>query len=226
MTKPLLLDLYCCQGGASAGYVAAGFDVLGVDLSAQPRYPYRFVKADALEFLKNLIRSSCLIIFNDEVRRVVALHASCPCQGGTNAQKIQGNEHPRLIAPTRELLDQTGLPYVIENVVPMAGVEDADPLKDPVMLCGASFGLRTYRHRLFETNWALTVPEHAPHIQTQVKMGRPIREGDFYQAVGNFSGVDIARRDMGVPWMNRDGVRECIPPIYAEYVGRQLIELC
>lgn len=216
MTKPFLLDLYCCQGGASAGYVAAGFDVIGVDLSAQPRYPYRFFRTNALAYLDVLVGNP---------RAFQAIHASPPCQGGTNAQKIQGNEHPRLIAPTRALLDQTGLPYVIENVVPMAGVEDADPLKDPVMLCGASFGLRTYRHRLFETNWQLTAPEHVRHTQAQVKMGRPIREGDFYQAVGNFSGVDIARRDMGVPWMNRDGVRECIPPVYAEHVGRQLITL-
>ena len=217
--KPLLLDLYCCQGGASAGYVAAGFDVIGVDLSAQPRYPYKFHRWNALAFLEHYMPSLKL------GRLAAAIHASPPCQGGTNAQKIQGNDHPRLIAPTRALLEQTGLPYVIENVVPMAGVEDADPLKDPVMLCGASFGLRTYRHRLFETNWSLTVPEHRPHMQTQVKMGRPIREGDFYQAVGNFSGVDIARKGMGVPWMNRDGVRECIPPAYAEHVGRQLMDI-
>lgn len=215
MNKPLILDLYCCQGGASAGYVAAGFDVIGVDLNRQPRYPYSFMRASALDVL-----SLPLLL---KGWRVAAIHASPPCQGGTNAQKIRGNAHPRLIAPTRELLDKTGLPYVIENVVPMVGAEDVDPLKDPVMLCGVSFGLKTYRHRLFETNWPLTAPEHVPHSQQQVKMGRPVKEGDFYQAVGNFSGVGIARRDMKVPWMNRDGIRECIPPVYAEHVGKQLI---
>jgi len=224
VTPPVLLDLYCCQGGASEGYRRAGFTVIGFDKDPQPRYPFKFVRADALEVLATVAALGSIKIEGGWVRPK-AIAASPPCQGGTNAQKIQNNEHPRLIAPTRTLLDQTGLPYVIENVVPMAGVEDADPLKDPAMLCGASFGLRTYRHRLFETNWGLTVPEHQPHTQTQVKMGRPIQPGDFYQAVGNFSGVDIARRDMGVPWMNRDGVRECIPPAYAEHVGRQLLAI-
>jgi len=27
MSRPLLLDLFCCAGGAGAGYHAAGFDV-------------------------------------------------------------------------------------------------------------------------------------------------------------------------------------------------------
>ncbi|MGW3915936.1 SAM-dependent methyltransferase, partial [Streptomyces sp. NPDC005070] len=43
--------------------------------------------------------------------------------------------------------------------------------------------------------------------------------GHYGQFVGNFSGVDLARRVMGVPWMNRDGVRECIPPGYTQHIG-------
>ena len=31
--RPRLLDLFCGGGGASAGYHAAGFDVVGVDLA-------------------------------------------------------------------------------------------------------------------------------------------------------------------------------------------------
>lgn len=42
-------------------------------------------------------------------------------------------------------------------------------------------------------------------------MGRPVPEGHFGQYVGNFSGVPQARTVLGVPWMNRDGIRECIP---------------
>ena len=206
-----LLDLFCCQGGASAGYETAGFDVTGVDLSPQPRYearfPGRFVQADALEFVRT------------RGHEFDAIHASPPCQAYSLAQRIQGREHPDLIGPVREALEATGRPWVIENVVEARG-----ELRDPVTLCGATFGLRTYRHRLFEAGGGLVLdqPGHEAHTAVTVKMGRPLKEGDFYHAVGNFSGVEQVRSDMGVGWMNRDGIRECIPPAYARWVGERL----
>lgn len=206
-----ILDLFCCQGGASAGYETAGFEVTGVDLSPQPRYearfPGRFVRADALEFVAA------------RGHEFDAIHASPPCQGYSVCQRIRGREHPDLIAATRRALQQTGRPYVIENVPDSAG-----ELRDPVTLCGAAFGVRTYRHRLFEAGGGLVLeqPDHAEHTAPTVKMGRPLAEGDWYHAVGNFSNVPYVRADLGVPWMSRDGIRECIPPAYAAWVGVRL----
>jgi DNA (cytosine-5)-methyltransferase 1 len=122
-----------------------------------------------------------------------------------------------VIAPTRDMLQATGKPYVIENV-------PGAPLRDPVLLCGAMFGLRTYRHRLFEANWPLRAPEHPSHTAPQAKMGRPVGPGEFGQFIGNYSGAALAREVMGMPWANRDGIREAIPPAYTEHAGRQLLE--
>ncbi|MET9074204.1 SAM-dependent methyltransferase [Streptomyces sp. NPDC004232] len=203
--RPRLLDLYCCQGGAGKGYDDAGFDVTGVDKDPQPRYPYRFVQADAIAFV---LEHGAEFDF---------IHASCPCQHDSDCQRIQGREHPDLIAPTRAALETTGRPWVIENV---GGA--VPKLRDPVMLCGPMFGIDTYRHRFFEAGggFRLDQPDHPAHTVPQAKMGRPVPQGHFGQFVGNFSGVDHARRVMGVPWMNRDGIRECIPPAYAEHIGR------
>ncbi|MEU2572037.1 DNA cytosine methyltransferase [Streptomyces anulatus] len=203
-----VLDLFCCQGGAAMGYHRAGFDVTGIDLAPQPRYPFRFIQADALDYVR------------EHGTEFDFIHASPPCQRYSRAQKIQHRDHPDLIAPTRAALDATGRPWVIENV------EEAHrELRDPVTLCAAAFGMRTYRHRLFETggNFTFTPPHHPAHWAPLTKMGRPRAAGHFAHYVGNFSGVQEARTDMGVGWMNRDGIRECIPPAYTHHIATALL---
>ncbi|MGN6128494.1 MAG: hypothetical protein ACTHON_18200 [Humibacter sp.] len=200
-----MLDLFCCQGGAAAGYAAAGFEVVGIDLNPQPRYPYPFIQANALDCSRWTFADFDFV------------HASPPCQHDSDTQRIMRGTHPDLIADVRCMLDRSGRPYVIENV------RGAVPkLRNPVMLCGSMFGMETYRHRYFETGggFRLTAPEHPAHTAPQTKMGRAIKPGEFGQFIGNFSGVDHARKVMGVPWMNRDGIRECIPPAYTEWIGR------
>ncbi|SPE49835.1 hypothetical protein SNS2_1531 [Streptomyces netropsis] len=202
--RPRLLDAFCCQGGAGMGYYRAGFDVTGVDITAQPRYPLGFHQSDAIDFIR---------AFGADFDFV---HASPPCQFDSDCQRIQGRAHPDLIAPTRAALEATGRPWVMENV------RGALPkLQNPVMLCGAMFGLATYRHRYFETGGGFTLPQppHPAHTVPQAKMGRPVPPGHYGQYVGNFSGVPLARQVMDVPWMNRDGIRECIPPAYTEWLG-------
>jgi DNA (cytosine-5)-methyltransferase 1 len=148
-----------------------------------------------------------------------AIHASPPCQLDSDCQRIRSRDHPDLIAPTREALEEVGKPFVIENV------SGAIPkLKNPVELCGSMFDLpKTYRHRYFETGgWTLPQPGHPRHTKFQAKMGRAPRPNEVIQAVGNFSGVEIVRQEWEVHWMNRDGIREAIPPAYTEWIGNQL----
>lgn len=203
MRNPRALDLFCCQGGASAGLHMAGFDVVGVDIVDQPRYRFDFHRADAMTF---------------PLDEFDFIWASPPCQAHSRAQKIRDNEHPDFIAPLRERLQKSGKPYCIENVV-------GAPLIDPFMLCGAMFGLQTYRHRLFECSFPVEIPSHPEHTAPTTKMGRPVAEGEFMHVVGNFSGVNKARRVMGMPWASRDGLREAIPPVYSRLIGQCALEL-
>lgn len=202
--SPRLLDLFCGAGGAGMGYHRAGFEVIGVDINPQPRYPFEFHQGDALKYLL------------EHWQEYDALHASPPCQAFTNAQKIQGRTHPDFIVATRSAFKLTRKPFVIENV-------PGAPLHRPFELCGAMFGLGVYRHRLFESNmiWPETI--HPEHLAPIAKMGRPPKPGEFMHVVGNFSGVAQARAAMGIDWMTRDELRESIPPAYTEYIGRQLL---
>ncbi|MFG3166484.1 SAM-dependent methyltransferase [Streptomyces sp. NPDC048200] len=210
VSRPRLLDLFSCQGGAAKGYADAGFEVVGIDKDPQPRYPYAFVQADAIAYV---------LAHGPEFDFI---HASPPCQHDSECQRIQGNTHPDLIAPTRTALERTGRPWVMENVRGAAA-----KLRAPVMLCATMFGLDNYRHRFFETGGGFTLQQlsHAVHTVPQAKLGRPVPAGHYGQFVGNFSGVDLARRVLGVPWMNRDGIRECIPPAYTEWIAERFLAL-
>lgn len=200
--KPRALDLFCCAGGAGMGLHLAGFDVVGVDIEDQPHYPFEFHKADAMTY---------------KLSGFDFIWASPPCQAHTLCQRIRANKHPELIPATRERLRGSDATWVIENVV-------GAPLVNPIELCGAMFGLRTYRHRLFECSFPIQVPAHPEHHAPVRKMGRPPKPGDFMHVVGNFSGVKQARVAMGIDWMPRDKLREAIPPAYSEYIGKAALQ--
>lgn len=213
--RPRLLDLFCCAGGASAGYAAAGFDVYGVDLVPQPHYPFSMQVADALT-----LSPAFLSEFD-------AIHASPPCQSYSDLAHRTGNGHtwPRLIEPVREMLAATGKPYVIENV-------EGAPLQSPVILCGTMFpGLRVLRHRLFEANFPIPTPRHPRHPLCHTLDKRKAHYGQTDEWVdfvsvngGGNSSIAAARDAMGIPWMTKKEINEAIPPVYALYVGNALME--
>jgi DNA (cytosine-5)-methyltransferase 1 len=209
-TRPRLLDLCCCAGGAAAGYHRAGFEVVGVDIVPQPNYPFMFVQADAIVFLRR------------NWRHFDAVHGSPPCQEYTPLHALHPDKvYPDMIAPLRDALRETGLPYVIENVM-------SAPLDKAIsmVLCGGMFGLRTYRHRRFEpgNGVALVVPEHPKHvIRTATKQRRERWAQGWHVSITGDVGTYVGPEAMGIDWMTGNELCEAIPPAYTEFIGRQLL---
>lgn len=212
--RPRLLDLCSGAGGAAVGYDAIGFDVVGVDIAPQPRYPFEFRQADALEFLE-WIHVACSSTCSDGYH---AIHASPPCQPDSAMSSCRpglAETYERLIEPLRERLQATGLPYVIENVVGAALIE-------PTMLCGRMFGRDLYRHRLFETNFDLPQPPHPEHLIPASKAGH-WTPGTVMSVAGHVAPIAHARLIMDMDWSTREELVEAIPPYFTEYVGRHLL---
>jgi DNA (cytosine-5)-methyltransferase 1 len=251
MKRPLLLDLFCKAGGAGMGYHRAGFDVVGVDIEPQPRYPFRFVQADALEFLAA------------HGREFDAIHASPPCQKYCALRHLAKTEdYPDLIPETRELLEATGRPWVIENT-------PGAPLRSPLILCGTMFRLRTNcgaelrRHRLFESNCFLgcglkcrhyegaiqTIGVYGDSPRSDIGGKRPRKvisvHGDKARDRSGRTTITItgstpqqnvernvlrktfpvseARVAMGIDWMTMKELSQAIPPVFTHFIGGQLL---
>lgn len=208
MGKPRLLDLFCKAGGAGMGYHMAGFEVVGVDIEPQPRYPFAFIQADAMSLDRRFLG------FFD------AIHASPPCQsysplGALSPHKI----YPDLLAPTRAKLEDVGLPWVIENVMTAPLIKDRS-----IVLCGGMFGLRTYRHRRFESSLSLVAPDHPKHvILTATKQRKQRWAEGWHVSITGDVGTYVGPEAMGIDWMNGDELSEAIPPAYTRVIGEQLI---
>jgi DNA (cytosine-5)-methyltransferase 1 len=216
VTRPLLLDLFCGAGGAAMGYHRAGFDVVGVDIKPQPHYPFWFAQDDALRRLRVLVRDGA---------RFGAIHASPPCQAYSVMKSLKHTkEHPDLIPETRELLEASGLPWVMENV-------PGAPMREDLMLCGSMFGLRSApdrylrRHRIFEFgHWnPLVLVPPCYHEGLAVGVYGHGSAGHLGQRMRT-ANRDEARVLMGMPDAKRDGMSQAIPPAYTEFIGTQLLE--
>ena len=233
MSRPRILDLFCCAGGAGMGYHQAGFDVVGVDIRPQPRYPFPFVQMDVFAYLAH---------HAGRIHRLFdAIHASPPCQAHS-AMKTMHNarEHLDLVPETRERLNSIGLPWAIENVV-------GAPLIAPITLCGTMFGLGVedadlQRHRLFELSHPiLFVPEcqhgqrdtigvYGGHARNRRRArtigiyGEGARDSrrKFDKGVPDFT-VEQARIAMGIDWMTLAELCQAIPPAYTRFIGQHLL---
>jgi len=206
----VLLDLFCCAGGAGEGYRRAGFDVVGVDIEPQPNNPHRFIQADALEYLEA------------HGSEYDFIHASPPCQSFTAYRRKGhgvGDGYENLIPRTRELLKASGKPYVIENV-------QGAPLENPTMLCGSSFGLDVRRHRMFETSFPVLAPM-CWHARQEPRFAQATNRKNERKTVevGVWRiPVDVQSAAMGIDWMTVEELSQAIPPAYTEFLGGEFLK--
>ena len=208
---PRVLDLFCGAGGASMGYILAGYDVTGVDIKHGRRYPWGY------------IRKNVMTLTPEDLQGFDLIHASPPCQtysATKHLRNAQGKTTSKqdLVEPVRELLIASGIPYVIENV-------EGAPLIDPVQLCGSAFGLKVRRHRLFESSMPLkgTGCNHK-------EQGKPV--GIYGSMRDEIPGgghtaktMDEAYEAMGINWMIWGELVEAIPPAYTHYIGQQIMSI-
>jgi DNA (cytosine-5)-methyltransferase 1 len=205
VSKPRLLDGYCGAGGCTKGYQRAGFYVVGVDIEPQPHYcGDEFHQGDAIQFIR------------EHGHKYDVISTSPPCQRYSQGTRTEARgKHPDMVAATRAALQSAGKPYVIENV------RDA-PLQASLLLCGTMFGLRVIRHRYFECEPMLWVsPAPCAHIGT-------VGNGDYVTVAGHggngSNAYPVWCDAMRIDWMNKDELKEAIPPVYAEYIGKRLLE--
>ncbi len=226
--RPKALDLFCCAGGAGMGLHRAGFDVTGVDIRPQSRYPFPFIEGDALA---------------QDLSGYDLVWASPPCQAHTSMKTMHNaKEHPDLIPATRAMLEAWGGVWIMENVV-------GAPLRNPVTLCGTMFGLgcqdaELRRHRLFECSFAILAPpcSHGQRASVMGVYGGHLRNRRRARTIGIYGeacrdsvrkidkgdadfDVTQGREAMGIDWMTLAELCQAIPPAYSQFLATQALRV-
>jgi DNA (cytosine-5)-methyltransferase 1 len=203
------------------GYHQAGFDVVGVDIKPQPRYPFEFHQADAMTY---------------PLEGFAAVHASPPCTGHSTMASVGGfrGEHGTewMLRATVDRLDLAWVPYVVENV---AGAD----MPGALTLCGTEFDLTDgpyslRRHRQFLSNVFLMgaggctcagrriIGVYGDMSKNDRKATSRIRR-DGRPHGDTRAGVERARRIMRMPWADAHELTQAIPPAYTRFIGEQLL---
>jgi DNA (cytosine-5)-methyltransferase 1 len=203
MTRPRLLDLFCGAGGAAVGYHRAGFDVTGVDIEPQPRYPFEFHQADAMTY---------------PLAGFDVIHASPPCQDYTRQYVPRAHGTGWMLAATRDRLEAQQAPWVIENV-------PGAPMRADYKLCGCMFSLPALkRERWFQTSWqGFELRPPCLHLRPSISVTGTGTPTGTWKVYGSLKLADF-QRVMDIDWMARAELSQAIPPVYTEYIGARLME--
>lgn len=194
-----ILDLFCGAGIGADGMkkIHSDAEIIGVDKHEQPYYPYTFIQANAIDY---------------PLEGFDFIWCSPPCQAYSTTRSLARKDHLKLVDVMRYRLKSSGIHYCIEMVT-------GEPLIGSVVLCGAMFGLGTYRHRYFETSFPVERLSHPRHDKPNAKLGQAPRDGEMAQVVGHFRGTSIALKAMGVDrFVPQKYLSQGVPPAYSSYI--------
>lgn len=213
-----ILDLFCGAGGAAMGYHRAfpHAEIVGVDINPQPRYPFTFVRGDAMTF---------------PLDGFDLIHASPPCHDHSTAtgthRKVAGPHGTGwMLSATLDRLSGQRAAWVVENVEG-ARVEEWPGF---FRLCGSSFLLDLRRHRKFWASFDVSAPKCAHGWQTprfrslrndmrkRGQLSPVVGVHGSTQYVGDF---DERCRAMQITWMTNAELTQSIPPAYTEFIGNE-----
>ena len=210
--------MFCGGGGAAKGIHDAGFNVVGIDINSQPDYPYEFLQCDVFDLPLEFFEEFDFI------------WSSPPCQAysySTKWNRNLGKKYPDLVQRTRELLDRTKKPYVIENV-------PGAPIRKDLMLCGDMWDMDIIRHRHFEIEGFHVVQlKHRRHkgmVANGTKIGiftgnkQNDRMRRKYTIAGHQDGTIKQWQDaIEIDWIRQKHVlAQCVPPRYSRYIASHL----
>lgn len=184
-------------------------ELVGVDIRPQPNYPFEFIRADAMTY---------------QLSGFDFIWASPPCQCFTRYKNYRGHvkdHHQNLIPATRARLEASGVPWVMENV-------PGAPLRDPVRLCGTSFGIPIRRHRIFEASFPMLVPpcNHGAFTERRFPGSSNRPNGRTVCNVGEYRvPLKVQQDAMQIHWMTLPELSQAVPPVYSEFLAKALTAL-
>lgn len=237
-------DAFGGEGGATEGLMRAGFCVTAVDNDAtRLKYnpAHHKVHGDAVAYL---------VEHGNRFAFRWASPTCTGYTRGTIAVPDRVGKYDRLIAATREALELHDGPWCIENVEDAARlgeIRSPQLLCGRMWNLGAYDldGVRLVldRHRVFEATFDIEPPRHPEHggeqvagaygggrrakrrpQETVVQVAARDRYAAKYERKGGYVPRDqgVLEQMLGITWeMTRKGVELCIPPVYAEHIGRR-----
>ena len=244
------LDLFCKAGGATKGLQRAGFHVTGVDIEKQPRYcGERFFQADALEFS---IEGYDFVWASPPCQAFSTLRA---LQKGKEYPNLIPATRLRLESQSALYCIENveGAPlgasgYLIMLCGTMFGLGtpsgSAELRRHRLFETSFSIPLRPacqhgsgvisihgdHARDRRRTDSVITVTGHTPVVpRTQLRTISVTGNTPQTNVIRNRDratySTDEARAAMGIDWMGMKDLSQAIPPAYAEFIGRQAIQI-